>query len=837
LTSRYKSVKNYFLNIAKRLDRYAMRYRYYSNLYSYYSSYYKRVADRYMGYANRYQGYWFSYIYRWVANIYYWYSRRLAYWSRYYLWLSSVYHNSANWYRRYASHYANIEDYYLSKAKKALKEAKTAREMAQNFKQKAIIQERLQRGVNNTYQSIAIDENYNYFYKIVDIDEYGRVTKYVSGNGLINTNDYENSGVLKRTLTGYSVDDIVRDISYKYDILSNVIERVDDKLKVTSIYEYDALNRVISAEINANNKTINLSYRYDSLGNIVYKSDIGYYEYNPNKPHQVIKAGRKSFKYDANGNMIYNDGTTIKYNSFNKPIAIDSKSDNIRFTYDTSNNRYKKETNFSTTYYLGKEYEEIENNDGTKEKKYFINLGDKVISIYSEKVDKENIITPNTKYLHYDALNSVDTITDNHGIVEERFAYKPFGERLILDPNGNITDKTSFTNRGYTGHEHIEGTKLIHMNARVYDSSIGRFLSADSMIPYIYESQSFNRYSYVRNNPLKYTDPTGHFSLGSFFDAVASAVKSVVHTVTQVAETVVNFVKDHAKEIATAAILVASGGLAAGFVATMGLSGYAAAIAGGAVAGFASGVGIAKLNGASWSQAFRAGAKGAVYGAISGAVAYGIGNYFSHNSSFLSPGSKGMANAFAKAVVHGVSRAAMAYARGQKVSSAFWSGFVASGFSVGSKGFGGWESGTAISVVVSGTVSKITGGKFANGAVTGAFVHLFNDMMLENTGAANGFHRRLSVYNKDGKRLYGISFGVKPGESIFGGVGVVYEDYRDSSIKIVGVLHTTEAEDQRIISYMQAQVGKTDTYNVILHNCRDYSSNQFDYIAERILNR
>ena len=97
-----------------------------------------------------------------------------------------------------------------------------------------------------------------------------------------------------------------------------------------------------------------------------------------------------------------------------------------------------------------------------------------------------------------------------------------------------------------------------------------------------------------------------------------------------------------------------------------------------------------------------------------------------------------MANAFAKAVVHGVSRAAMAYARGQKVSSAFWSGFVASGFSVGSKGFGGWESGTAISAVVSGTVSKITGGKFANGAVTGAFVHLFNDSWQFGVGASGG---------------------------------------------------------------------------------------------------
>ena len=58
------------------------------------------------------------------------------------------------------------------------------------------------------------------------------------------------------------------------------------------------------------------------------------------------------------------------------------------------------------------------------------------------------------------------------------------------------------------------------------------------------------------------------------------------------------------------------------------------------------------------------------------------------------------------------------------------------------KGFGGWESGTAISAVVSGTVSKITGGKFANGAVTGAFVHLFNDVWADSIAKRIAFGDR-----------------------------------------------------------------------------------------------
>jgi len=82
-----------------------------------------------------------------------------------------------------------------------------------------------------------------------------------------------------------------------------------------------------------------------------------------------------------------------------------------------------------------------------------------------------------------------------------------------------------------------------------------------------------------------------------------------------------------------------------------------------------------------------------------------------------------------KAAAHGVSRALIAKAQGQKMSSAFWSGFASSAFSVGNRGYGNITGRTLIMATVGGTVSQLTGGKFANGAVTGAFVHLFNTEM------------------------------------------------------------------------------------------------------------
>jgi len=67
------------------------------------------------------------------------------------------------------------------------------------------------------------------------------------------------------------------------------------------------------------------------------------------------------------------------------------------------------------------------------------------------------------------------------------------------------------TTREFTGHESVQGMDIIHMNGRIYDLTLGRFLQADPHIQAPKNSQNYNRYSYVLNNPLSYTDPTGYF--------------------------------------------------------------------------------------------------------------------------------------------------------------------------------------------------------------------------------------------------------------------------------------------------------------------------------------
>jgi RHS repeat-associated protein len=69
----------------------------------------------------------------------------------------------------------------------------------------------------------------------------------------------------------------------------------------------------------------------------------------------------------------------------------------------------------------------------------------------------------------------------------------------------------ALTHRGFTGHEHYPQFKIINMNGRLYDPVIARFFSPDKYVANSSFTQDFNRYTYARNNPLLYRDPSGEF--------------------------------------------------------------------------------------------------------------------------------------------------------------------------------------------------------------------------------------------------------------------------------------------------------------------------------------
>ena len=127
-----------------------------------------------------------------------------------------------------------------------------------------------------------------------------------------------------------------------------------------------------------------------------------------------------------------------------------------------------------------------------------------------------------TRYLLYDHLGSVDVITDGVGTVVQDMSFDAWGQRRAAADWTvlallRLTDTTHgrYTTRGFTGHEMLDAVGIIHMNGRIYDPKLGRFMQADPVIQFPNYAQSRNSYSYVLNNPLAYTDPSSHSPDGS----------------------------------------------------------------------------------------------------------------------------------------------------------------------------------------------------------------------------------------------------------------------------------------------------------------------------------
>ncbi|MEL7626130.1 MAG: RHS repeat-associated core domain-containing protein [Anaerolineaceae bacterium] len=114
--------------------------------------------------------------------------------------------------------------------------------------------------------------------------------------------------------------------------------------------------------------------------------------------------------------------------------------------------------------------------------------------------------------LFSDHLGSSSVVVNQAGRVEQRGYYLPWG--------GNRAGRVSITDYGYTGQ--MREGDIYYYNARWYDPDIGRFMQADTIVPMASQgTQGFDRYAYVNNNPLRYTDPSGNSAFNEFLNGVA----------------------------------------------------------------------------------------------------------------------------------------------------------------------------------------------------------------------------------------------------------------------------------------------------------------------------
>lgn len=225
-----------------------------------------------------------------------------------------------------------------------------------------------------------------------------------------------------------------------------------------------------------------------------------------------------------------------------------------------------------------------------------------------------------------------------------------------------MLDKLTFTDRGYTGHEHLQGLNIIHMNGRLYDAHLKRFMAPDNYIQDPTNTQNFNRYGYVWNNPLKYTDPSGESISLATGVIIGAVVAMTTYTVT--------------------ALLADVPFSAEGLM------------------------------------------KNAIFGAVSGAVSFGVGELFEGVKSTV-------LLITAQSAIHGVSQGVITAVQGGKFWSSFSSAALSSLLSSGFGRYGGIVKDSkvgmiAFSTVSGGAVAELTGGNFWQGAATAFYVSALN---------------------------------------------------------------------------------------------------------------
>ena len=329
-------------------------------------------------------------------------------------------------------------------------------------------------------------------------DYLGKITSYFDNDGYLISRDYDH--------TYYDKNKERRGIS---DTLTFSWDKTTGNLLSKTIrnqtewYAYDNLDRLTGV---SRDNIGTMSVEYAGNGNIISKSGIGEYTYDEgDKPHAVreventdgIIDDREVYtQYDLNGKVasIWDKGYTAyswydygpddeKWSSWGWSPEDTNMEWDVERVYWGNYERLTKDYHIREYYFLDNDVLIIRDNP--------------YVDIYMPDIWHENIYQ-----MERDNIGNVVAIYDLYHRKVFEAEYDAWGRQTV------IKDEIGF-NHGFTGHEMLPQFGLIHMDGRVYDPAIGRFLSPDNYVQLPENSQSFNRYSYCLNNPLKYTDPTG----------------------------------------------------------------------------------------------------------------------------------------------------------------------------------------------------------------------------------------------------------------------------------------------------------------------------------------
>jgi RHS repeat-associated protein len=377
-------------------------------------------------------------------------------------------------------------------------------------------------------------------------NSFGEITQETLGNGVVTNRSYDAVTSWPSAATaGVGGGAALLNQSYAEDKNGNIMQRQDNNAGLTENLFYDADLRLTCATLTSSCSTPTFAYDggVAGPGNITTQAGVGTYAYpaaGQPQPHAVTSITgtfngivNPSFSYDANGNMTSRAGSTINWSSYNYPTAISASdvtgNEEVQFSYGPYRQRWKQiytsPTPTETTYYVGG-LMDVVFVSSTTNYRHYVYAGSEPVAVYSRTAAGVNTMS----YMLEDHQGGVSAIASNTGAMDVNESFSPFGTRrnpTTWSGAPSTTDLNTIaglSRQGYTFQTWLgQSMGLNHMNGRVQDAILGRFLSPDPHIPDPSDAQSYNRYSYVTNNPLPYTDPTGFFSLGDLLNPFSNS--------------------------------------------------------------------------------------------------------------------------------------------------------------------------------------------------------------------------------------------------------------------------------------------------------------------------
>lgn len=372
------------------------------------------------------------------------------------------------------------------------------------------------------------------FYSAQGFNAIDQITGVNYGNGLATTYSYYgNSHRLQALATSGSK----QSLSYTYDKVADVLSIADGiysgaSSAALSSVGYDDLHRLTSLT----RPVGSTSFSYDSLGNFVVNNENtnAPYNYGLRMPHAVKSVDGQTNAYDACGNMMLRGKQKLAYDPENQLAYVVAATGGYYFGYDGNGGRLWKSGTNGLQVWIGDTYEE----KGGKVLFHVFANGQTVCTLDS------NLTV--VAYYHADTLHSTSVETDGSQQLVQHYEYSAFGQSRYT-----YSDTAFQATKRFTGQALDDDTGLYYYGSpsgpygRYYDPQLGRFIQADNIIPDIFDPQSYNRFAYCRNNPLRLTDPSGHeywADVGGMFmgyyDAGAGVVKGTVFMVVHPVQTV-----------------------------------------------------------------------------------------------------------------------------------------------------------------------------------------------------------------------------------------------------------------------------------------------------------